>query len=244
MPSLALESARWRTAWDEVMTGFVPGLPALEAAVGAATEAVLGRAPRRVLDLGGGPGVMAARMAARWPSAHVTMIDIDPVLLALARDAVPATVTVLDADLGGAGWTGPAGDGFDLATAVMTVHYLRPERIRAVYRRCREVLAPGGLLVVADMMPDDGLPSVMRALDPAPGEAAAELAWAQWWGEVAEAEQFAQLVAARTEVFRHRVPANFAGDVSWHRAAARAAGFREAGLLWRDGRHAALVAVA
>jgi SAM-dependent methyltransferase len=237
---LALDSARWRTAWDEVMTGFVPGLATLEAAIGTATESVLGRPPRRVLDLGGGPGVFAARMAGRWPGAQVTLIDIDPVLLALARDGVPPAVAVIDADLAEPGWA--AGPDCELVTAVMTVHYLRPERIRALYRRCRAALTPGGLLVVADLMPDDGLPTVTAALDPAPGEAAAELAWAQWWGEAEAA--FDDLMATRADVFRTRPPANFAGSVSWHAAAARAAGFREAGLLWRDGRHAALVALA
>ncbi|MBM2617065.1 class I SAM-dependent methyltransferase [Actinoplanes sp. LDG1-06] len=233
MPSTALDSAPWRATWDEVMTGFVPGLPSLEDVIACAA-----RDPRRILDLGGGPGVFAERLAARWPSAQVTMIDIDPVLLALARDGVPPAVSVLEADLCDAL---PAG--FDLITAVMTVHYLRPERIRALYRRCRQALTLGGLLVIADLMPDDGLPSVMDALNPAPGEAAAELAWAQWWGEVAEAPEFAQLMADRADIFRHRPPANFAGSVSWHVAAARSAGFREAGVVWRDGRHAALVAV-
>ncbi|MGK5679742.1 class I SAM-dependent methyltransferase [Actinoplanes sp. URMC 104] len=242
MPSIAVESACWRTAWDEVMTGFVPGLASLEAVVAEAAEAVLGRAPHRVLDLGGGPGLVAARMAGRWPRAAVTLIDIDPVLLALARDGVPGTVTVLEADLGDDSWATTAGDGYDLVTAMMTVHYLRPPLIRALYRRCHRAMSPGGLLVVADLMPDDGLPSVTDALNPAPGEAAAELAWAQWWGEAAES--FGELMAARSEVFRSRAPANFAGSVAWHAAAVRDAGFREAGLLWRDGRHAALVALA
>ena len=241
MPSTALHSARWRAAWDEVMTGFVPGLSSLEEAWSAAAEAVLGRAPRRVLDLGGGPGVVASRMASRWPSARVTMIDLDPVLLALARSC--PSLTVLDADLGDEAWTLSAGDGYDLVTAVMTVHYLAPGRVRALYRRCHRVMSPGGLLVVADVMPDGGLPSVMAALNPAPGEAAAELAWAQWWGEVASSSDLRPLMAARAEVFGGRAPANFAGEAGWHVAAARSAGFREAGVLWRDGRHAALAAL-
>ncbi|MBU2663410.1 class I SAM-dependent methyltransferase [Actinoplanes bogorensis] len=234
MSSIALDSARWRASWDEVMTGFVPGLSLLEAAIAHAAGE-----PRRILDLGGGPGVMAERMAERWPTATVTMIDLDPVLLALARSAVPTEVSVLEADLGSFDPLPEA----DLVTAVMTVHYLRPERIRTLYRRCHQALAPGGLLVVADLMPDEGLPSVMSALNPAPGEAAAELAWAQWWGEMAAADEFTQLMDDREEVFGSRPAANFAGSVAWHIAAARSAGFREAGLIWRDGRHAALAAL-
>ncbi|XVU25293.1 class I SAM-dependent methyltransferase [Actinoplanes sp. CA-054009] len=239
MPSTALDSDRWRATWDEVMTGFVPGLPGLEAAIAATVEAVRGGSPRRCLDLGGGPGVLAERMSARWPDCRVALVDLDPVLLSLAR---AAGVAVIDADLDSGSWAGLAGGGYDLVTSVMTVHYLPPPAIRALYRRCRRVLAPGGLLIVADLMPDDGLPSVMRAMDPAPGDAAAEMAWVQWWNDLSEAAEFSDLMAARADVFRDRAPANFAGTVSWHLAAAREAGFAETGLIWRDGRHAALAA--
>ncbi|GAA0479266.1 hypothetical protein Ade02nite_39900 [Paractinoplanes deccanensis] len=242
MPSTALDSDRWRSTWDEVMTGFVPGMAGLESAIATTVEAVHGGAPARCLDLGGGPGVLAERMAARWPSCRVAMVDLDPVLLTLARAGVPDTVAVIDADLGSGSWAHCAGRGHDLITSVMTVHYLPPSGIRRLYRECRDALAPGGLLVVADLMPDDGLPSVMGAMDPAPGEAAAELAWVQWWSDLAEAHEFGGLMEARAEVFRDRAPANFAGSVAWHVAATREAGFAEAGLIWRDGRHAALAA--
>ncbi|SNY03846.1 class I SAM-dependent methyltransferase [Paractinoplanes atraurantiacus] len=241
MPSTALDSDRWRSTWDEVMAGFVPGMAGLESAIAATVEAVRGGSPRRCLDLGGGPGVLASRMSARWPAGRVTMVDLDPVLLSLAR---AAGVSVIDADLDSAAWTGLAGGGYDLVTSVMTVHYLPPPAIRDLYRRCRRVLAPGGLLIVADLMPDDGLPSVMRAMDPSPGDAAAEMAWVQWWSDLSQAQEFRHLMAARADVFRDRVPANFAGTLSWHQAAARAAGFTETGLIWRDGRHAALACAA
>ncbi|MFF5082111.1 class I SAM-dependent methyltransferase [Actinoplanes sp. NPDC000266] len=239
MPSTVLDSDRWRRTWDEVMTGFVPGMAGLESAIAATVEAVRGGSPRRCLDLGGGPGVLAERMSSRWPECRVAVVDLDPVLLSLAR---AAGVAVIDADLDSASWAGLTGGGHDLITSVMTVHYLPPQAIRALYRRCRRVLAPGGLLVVADLMPDDGLPSVMRAMDPAPGDAAAEMAWVQWWNDLSEAGEFSALMAARADIFRNRTPANFAGNVAWHVAATREAGFTESGLIWRDGRHAALAA--
>jgi hypothetical protein len=113
-----------------------------------------------------------------------------------------------------------------------------------VYAHARRCLAPGGVLIVADLMPDDGLPSLMRALDPGAGEAAAELAWAQWWNEIAEADDLRTHVRARGEVLRDRAPAEFTASAAWHIAAAREAGFTEAGVIWRCGRHAALAAVA
>jgi trans-aconitate methyltransferase len=197
-----------------------------------------------VLDLGGGPGVLAERMANRWPGAAVTLLDIDPVLLALARGAVPDLVRTLDGDLSSPAWTTRAGDDYDLITTVMTLHYLPAVQARAFYDDARRVLAPGGLLVVADLMPDDRVASVMDALDPAEGEAAAELAWAQWWDGIAATASLRPLLAERAAMFGARPPAEFTASASWHVAAARAAGFAEAGILWRCGRHAALAAVA
>ncbi len=225
------------------MSGFVPGATALEQTVHAAAEAASGGSPRRVLDLGGGPGVFAERMARRWPGAAVTLLDLDPMLLALARAGVPGTVSVVDADLASRDWDARTGAGFDLVTAVMTVHYLAPEQARAMYAAAYRAVAPGGLLAVADLMPDDEVPGLMRALEPGPGEAAAELAWAQWWGELAEVPECRGLMSARAEVFRDRQPAEFVAGPGWHAAAARDAGFAEAGVVWRCGRYAALAAV-
>ena len=84
---------------------------------------------------------------------------------------------------------------------------------------------------------------MMSALDPAPDEAAAELAWAQWWSDLSATRALGPLLAERAALFRHP-PAEFTAPVSWHVTAAREAGFREAGILWRSGRHAALAAVA
>ena len=235
---------RWRADWARVMSAFVPGLEDLEDTLCRTVEAVHGRAPARVLDLGGGPGVLAERMARRWPAAAVALLDIDPVLLTLARQVLDDAVPALDGDLASPGWAARAGADHDLLTAVMTLHYLQPDRARACYTGAHRCLAPGGLLIVADVMPDDGVPSVMSALDPAPHEAAAELAWSQWWGGLDSMPALRPVLAERAAIFRERPPAEFTAPVSWHVAAAREAGFREAGILWRSGRYAALAALA
>jgi SAM-dependent methyltransferase len=238
------QADRWRASWAQVMGGFVPGLATLEEMICRAAESRRHGSPRRVLDLGGGPGVLAQRMALRWPGAEVTLMDIDPVLLALAREGAGDVVRTLDGDICSPAWVGDVGDGYDVIVMVMTLHYLPSENARAWYDDVRRALAPGGLLVVADLMPDDGIATLMSALDPADGEAAAELAWAQWWNDVAQVRPIRPLMDARTAVFRERPPAEFTAPVSWHVAAAHDAGFRETGLLWRCGRHAALAAIA
>ncbi|WP_433125290.1 class I SAM-dependent methyltransferase [Micromonospora sp. CA-240977] len=238
------QAVRWREAWSQVMEGFVPQLASLEETLCRVAEAVRGRAPARVLDLGGGPGLLAERMARRWTDAAITLMDIDPVLLALARGALPGEVRALEGDLSTPRWVDRAGGGYHLVTVVMTLHYLPPARARAFYDDARRCLAPGGLLIVADLMPDEGLPSLMSALNPAPDEAAAELAWAQWWNDIGQLDELRPLLAQRAAIFENRLPAEFTAPGSWHAAAAREAGFDEAGILWRCGRHAALAAVA
>ncbi|MBO4161362.1 class I SAM-dependent methyltransferase [Micromonospora antibiotica] len=244
-PGAVLDSAQivhWREAWFQVMEGFVPHLASLEETLCRIAEAAHGRAPRRVLDLGGGPGLLVERMARRWADVAATLMDIDPVLLALASGALADEVRVLHGDLSTSGWVDRAGGGYDLVTVVMTLHYLPPVQARAFYADVRRCLAPGGLLIVADLMPDESLPSLMGALDPAPDEAAAELAWAQWWNDVGQAEQLRPLLGQRAAIFDNRLPAEFTAPGGWHAAAARDAGFGEAGIFWRCGRHAALAA--
>jgi len=238
--------AQWRKDWDAVMAMFMPGLAGFEATLFAAAEAVGGSAPGRVLDLGGGPGILAERMLRRWPAAAVTLVDLDPVLLTVARAGTPDEVTVVEADLATSAWPGAVDrrGSFDVVIAVMTVHYLHARQVAALYRNARPMLAPGGILVVADVMPDGGIPSVMNAMGPVADEAAAELAWAQWWHEVAAVPAFEAMLRQREELFGSRPKAEPTPEMAWHLDAARAAGFAEVGVLWRCGGYAAFVAVA
>jgi SAM-dependent methyltransferase len=236
---------RWRQAWDEVMAGFLPGAASLEEAVPTVAEAIFGGAPRRVLDLGGGPGVFAERMADRWPDAEIGLVDLDPILLALAEAATNGRIRIHQGDLAGS-WSVPvaANGPYDLITVVMTIHYLPPERASALYRVARSLLRPGGLLVVADLMPETGFAGVTGRLHPAVDEAVAGLAWTRWWDELKSDDSLRSLLNERNRAFADRVPAEFTPPVDWHRSAARQASFGEVGVIWRWGAHAALAAVA
>ena len=235
----------WRRSWDEVMGHFLPGWQGFEAAMAETVESVLGGPPAGVLDLGGGPGVLAERLVARWPDAVVGLLDLDPVLLRLAEAGAPDAVHVHPGDLSTSGWRSAVARycPVDLVVVVMTMHYLPADAAWALYRDARAVLRPGGLLVVADLMPHDDLPSVMGALRPDADEAAG-LAWTRWWDEIAAEPALRSSLRRRRALFAGRPPAEFVPAERWHRAAARAAGFHESGVVWRCGAHAAICAVA
>ncbi|MFU8849525.1 class I SAM-dependent methyltransferase [Micromonospora sp. SL1-18] len=81
---------------------------------------------------------------------QVTVLDVDPVLLALADAALPTGTRTVCADIASPDWMSLAGGPFDLVLAIMTVHYLPEQRLWDWYAEARKVLRPYGLLLVAD----------------------------------------------------------------------------------------------
>lgn len=52
-------------------------------------ERIGAESPRRVVDLGCGPGTLTAQLAARWPGALVEGLDSSPEMIGHAREQVP-----------------------------------------------------------------------------------------------------------------------------------------------------------
>ncbi|SCG76074.1 class I SAM-dependent methyltransferase [Micromonospora coxensis] len=208
--------ARWRRGWESMMRHYQPGRDDLLAAGLAAAEEIHGRAPERVLDVGGGPGTTAEVLLRRWPGAHVTVLDVDPALLALTSTALPHVRTVR-ADFGTARWLASAGGPYDLALALMTLHYLPEDRVRDWYAEARRLLRPGGLLLVADAVPDAPVSSRRQggAADP----------WTEWWAALAREPAMTPLLRERAQALVGLSGGEFVAPVPWHREVARRAGF-------------------
>ncbi|XTZ14498.1 class I SAM-dependent methyltransferase [Micromonospora echinospora] len=221
--------ARWRRDWEAMMRHYQPGRDDLLAAGLAAVEQVHGGAPRRVLDVGGGVGTTAESVLRRWPDTRVTVLDVDPALLASAAAALPQVRTVR-ADLGSARWPALAGGSYDLVMALMTVHYLPEDRVGEWYAQARQVLRPGGLLLVGDVMPDSPVAERPQGggIDP----------WTAWWTGLAHEPAMASLLSERAAALAGLTCADFFAPVDWHRETARRAGFGEATVLHRRAGHA------
>jgi trans-aconitate 2-methyltransferase len=103
-------------------------------------------APRRVADLGCGPGNSTELLVERFPGADVIGVDSSPDMLRQARERLPAC-TFVEADL--AAWMPEPGTDLLFGNAVF--HWL-PDHPK-VLARLLQALPPGGALAV--QMPDN-----------------------------------------------------------------------------------------
>ncbi|MFB9358291.1 class I SAM-dependent methyltransferase [Actinoplanes nipponensis] len=243
----------WQESWDRQQEAYLPDREHRIAALLDAVAAVTPDGRPRLLDLAGGTGAIALRALARFPSAQVTVVDQDPVLLALAGAALDGRARIVGADLSRPSWTDalPHRD-YDAVLTATALHWLEPERLGGLYGEIRGVLRAGGLFVNADHMPDQGLPELTKKLlttadvrREARYATGAALSWGDWWTRVAADPLLAPLYAEREKIYpTGHGSAEWTPPADWHLAALRAAGFTEAGLLWRDGADAAVAALA
>ncbi|WP_151770032.1 class I SAM-dependent methyltransferase [Streptomyces abyssomicinicus] len=228
------------------------GDPACGVAGDPAHDAAGERGRPLLLDLGCGPGSLAARLAARLPHAEIVAVDMDPLLLELGRTHRPDAARYVDAVIGAEGWTDALALDRPLDAAVSTtaLHYLPEAALLAVYRELARRIRPGGVLVNGDHFPAD---------DPWRGRLATALGrrfaersrtgghddWESWWRGAAREQEFAGLLELRER--RRAALGGSAGEgnglgAARHAALLRRAGFARAGLVWQYGDSGVLVA--
>ncbi|HEU4946763.1 MAG TPA: class I SAM-dependent methyltransferase [Kribbella sp.] len=205
--------------------------------------------PARVLDLACGPGSITGRVLTRFPAARVVAVDIDPLLLDLARDAFAGNdrVEVLSRQLADPDWTDGLRPGFDAVLTATATHWFPAPSLAGVYAGVATLLRSGGVFANADHIPvaepvlraaADGLherdlrqafAAGAESCDEWYDRAYAEPSYQGWWEE------------------RQRLLAHWSGDLlereGWHIDLLRRSGFERAGTVWRRGNDAVLIAV-
>jgi tRNA threonylcarbamoyl adenosine modification protein (Sua5/YciO/YrdC/YwlC family) len=148
------EALHWQYHFDadsyaDEIRADLPAYDALQDELAGAT----GSGARRILELGTGTGETARRLLARHPDAVLVGIDENERMLAVAGEALPGDRVDLRA--GRIEDTLPDGL-FDVVASALCVHHLSGLAKADLFRRVRDVLAPGGLFVMGDVVvPDD-----------------------------------------------------------------------------------------
>lgn len=249
---------RWQKEWDAQQETYMPDREERFQAMLDVLESVCGPGPR-ILDLAGGTGSITRRVLARWNGSSSVIVDVDPALLKIASGtfAGDARVRVCAADLAGPSWLESLAEppaSFDAALTATALHWLSEDRVAGVYGEVGGLLRPGGLFANADHMPDPGLAgpvadavddfATRRTLQVRASSGADD--WDGWWRRLAGVPELAAEVAARHARFADRAGASHTdSNVSsqWHADALRAAGFAQAGLVWRGLGDAVVVGV-
>ena len=256
-PYDALDAAAWQESWDRQQEAYLPDREQRIAAVLDTVEAVAESPEPRLLDLAGGTGSITLRALARFPRLRATLVDLDPVLLTIAeatlreRTVDRSRTAVVAADLNEPRWVDLLPHRpYDAVVTATALHWFPPERLTVLYGEIRDVLRPGGVFVNADHLPDDALPVLTERLVARAGRrqearfaAGAALSWRAWWERAATDPVLAPLVEKRAQIYPTGHSAEWNPPASWHIQALRAAGFREAGLIWRGGTDAAIAAL-
>jgi tRNA (cmo5U34)-methyltransferase len=130
--------------------------------------------PFTALDLACGEGLLAEAILERFPQATVLGLDLSPAMLARASERLAAygeRFQTRQFDLAAGDWRGPEGAAHAIVSS-LSVHHLDGPQKRALFADLWRMLAPGGALVIADVV----LPATLEAR---------ALAAATWEEEVA-----------------------------------------------------------
>ena len=244
----------WQASWDEQQESYLPDREERLAAMLDAVEGVVGSAPR-VLDLACGPASITTRVLARFPSATVVGVDVDPVLLAIARGvhAADGRVSFVAADLREPDWAQavPHEKGFDAVLTATALHWLAEPDLTRLYADLARLVRAGGIYCNADHMPLVGAPRLSAAVNAATVRlqeqaraASGALDWDSWWAAAAAEPALAELMIERGGLFEGTGhPVEFTPPATWHVTRLRHGGFTEAAVIWRDRADGVIAAV-
>lgn len=112
----------------------------------------LDKAPRSILDLGCGDGILGATLMNVYPKARVTFLDFSEPMLAAARKQIDVNderIRFVVQDYGDLGWRASVAEArpFDVVVSGFSIHHQPDPRKREIYCEIFELLTPGGLFV-------------------------------------------------------------------------------------------------
>ncbi len=115
----------------------------------AARVAARGLAPRRILEIGCGTGMLSAALAAVFPEARMLLTDVSPAMLARCRARLGERPEYHDYMVLDGEHPAAAGGGFDLIVSSLAMQWFGD--LRGGLARLAACLAPGGRMMFATL---------------------------------------------------------------------------------------------
>jgi ubiquinone/menaquinone biosynthesis C-methylase UbiE len=148
--------------WVEFARSMAPLMrqPAEEMAL--ALDAAAGK-KWKVLDVAGGHGAYGIAIAKHNPNAEIFAQDWAPVLEVAMENARAAGVEARVHRLPGSAFEVDFGAGYDIVLLTSFLHHFDPRTNETLLRKVRAALAPGGLVVTLDFVPNEDRVTPPRA---------------------------------------------------------------------------------
>lgn len=195
-----------------------------------------------VVDIGCGPGTFSMRLLNRFPKARVTAIDLDPLLLTIAREALSEhkdRIDFIHADIASPDCFALINDAPQAVVSSTAIHWLMPEQQTVLYRHLFDLLAAGGIFMNADHQRFDARHPRQKALAEMHDIHTQQLAWKQgaqdwdtWFTDVLKYAPLQEMQAEREKIFAGR-PLPLPTPVTCQLAMLQLAGFTETGTIWQ-----------
>ena len=111
--------------------------------------------PLKILDIAAGSGVWSIPYAQRVPHAQITAVDFHQVLPVTRRVAAKFGLDSRLSGIEGDIQTADFGGGYHLATLGHILHSEGEAKSRRLLKKVFDALAPGGMIAIAEFIPDD-----------------------------------------------------------------------------------------
>lgn len=204
---------------------------------------ITGRSRFRIVDLASGPGSLSIRFLKRFPGSETVMIDQDPVLLRMSREAfktIQEGHSWREADLTDAGWmSGLEKDSFDGVMSTTALHWLDRDGLRKAFGYSYSLLKHGGILVNGDIIHGtsdaeefDEAEKKTRELNAGRRSRRDVIGWDAFWEMVRGVPELASEIALRDRIYEpgsahgHRVTLEEQSNILVE------TGFRVLGVVW------------
>jgi tRNA (cmo5U34)-methyltransferase len=158
-----------------------------------------------VLDLGAGTGIISAMIAAAFPKSRLTLFDVTPEMLTIARARLKPLgkrVRFVTADFASASQS----QTWDTVVSALAIHHLPDSGKRHLFSDVFKYLTPGGAFINADQVAGDTAANDRHSRE-------------QWMKRAHESKVTQRDLEAALERMKQDLPATVGQQLSWMREA-------------------------